>query len=781
MPGSEGSVSAQLLVGLLAVSLAGAPLTALAGWRRPRLAAAVAVASAVISLVLVIAALRGGGGSVSLPWAPTLGLRFDLRFDGLSAVYGLLATGIGAVVLAYSAGYIPRHLRHAGRDPNEATTFYALILLFMGAMVGMVLADDLFLLFIFWDLTAVVSYFLIGFDREEPASRPAALMALFVTAGSAILMLAGIVLLWLTEGTASIQTLNRLAPSTSALTISVALIAVAALAKSAQVPLHFWLPRAMVAPTPVSSYLHSAAMVAAGVFLLARLLPLVHRAPGLPEALTALGFASILVAGILALSRDEMKRVLAYSTIGQYGYVAVMLGVGGAYGATGAALYVLAHGLAKCALFLTAGAVTEATGEKHLSRLGGLLREMPVLAVASGIAAATIAAIPLSIGFFKDELFFATLNEEGPLFTAAGVLAAGLTFAYIGRFWLSLFLGPRRSPARRLPISLVGPIVLLAALCVVGGIWTEAETVLAVAGGSAALGLPAPVEIGYHLDARPENLMAIAAYGLGGLILVTIRWWSGFSRWLAGVAERVGPDRLYVRSVESLNALSDRLHGYEVHDLRGRVAWVLLPVGVLVLLGLIFTPNEGAFLVGTIGPEDLLIVLVLGVASVAAVTTTFVTGHLSSVLLLSAVGFPLATTYAFLGAPDVALVAVLMETMLSLLFIGFLAAMREHPTIEGVHGETSESILRRDRIIGAVAAAAAFITVWGVLSKPAPIESAAMELITLTPSAHASDVVTAILSDFRGLDTMGEITVIGIAMIGLMTILQQTGRRRSRE
>jgi multicomponent Na+:H+ antiporter subunit A len=151
------------------------------------------------------------------------------------------------------------------------------------------------------------------------------------------------------------------------------------------------------------------------------------------------------------------------------------------------------------------------------------------------------------------------------------------------------------------------------------------------------------------------------------------------------------------------------------------------------------------------------------------------------VLLLSAVGFPLATTYAFLGSPDVALVAVLMETMLSLLFIGFLSAMREHPTIEGVHGETSESILRRDRIIGVIAAATAFVVVWGVLSKPAPIESAAMDLIALTPSAHASDVVTAILSDFRGLDTMGEITVIGIAMIGLLTILQQTGRRRSRE
>jgi multicomponent Na+:H+ antiporter subunit A len=774
-------MNAQLLVALLVVGLAGAPLTAIAGWRRPRLAAAVAVVSAALSLLMVIATQNAGGGSVTLPWAPTLGLSVALTFDGISAVYGLLATGIGAIVLAYSAGYIPRHLRHAGRDPNEATTFYALILLFMGAMVGMVVADDLFLLFIFWDLTAVVSYFLIGFDREEPTSRPAALMALFITAGSAILMLAGIVLLWMTEGTSAIQTLNRQAPGSTMLTISVVLIAIAALAKSAQVPLHFWLPRAMVAPTPVSAYLHSAAMVAAGVFLLARLLPLVHRAAGLPEAMTALGFASILVGGILALSRDEMKRVLAYSTIGQYGYVVVMLGVGGAYGATGAALYVLAHGLAKCALFLTAGAVTEATGEKHLSRLGGLLREMPVLAVASGVAAAAIAAIPLSIGFFKDELFFATLNEEGTLFTVVGVLCAGLTFAYIGRFWISLFLGQQRSAASRVPISLVGPIVVLAALCIIGGIWTEPERVLAVAGGTATLGVPAPVEIGYHLDTRPENVMAVAAYGLGVLMLVTLRWWASFSRWLAGLGERLGPDRFYVRSVESLNAFSDRLHGYEVHDLRGRVAWVLLPIGVLVLLGLLFTPNEGAFLVGTIGPEDLLIVLVLGVACVAAVTTTFVTGHLSSVLLLSAVGFPLATTYAFLGSPDVALVAVLMETMLSLLFIGFLSAMREHPTIEGVHGETSESILRRDRIIGVIAAATAFVVVWGVLSKPAPIESAAMDLIALTPSAHASDVVTAILSDFRGLDTMGEITVIGIAMIGLLTILQQTGRRRSRE
>jgi multicomponent Na+:H+ antiporter subunit A len=486
------------------------------------------------------------------------------------------------------------------------------------------------------------------------------------------------------------------------------------------------------------------------------------------------------VGGLLALSRDEMKRLLAYSTIGQYGYVVVMLGLGGTYGAIGAAFYVIAHALAKCALFLTAGAVTEATGRKQLSELGGLFRSMPTLGAASGVAAATLAALPLTVGFFKDEVFFAALHERGPAFTVAAVAAAGLTFAYVGRFWWSVFLGPTGVAGRRLPLLMTGPIALLALLCVVGGLWVEPANRIANAAGSASLLKPVSVTLGYHLDTRPENLMAVAAYCLGFVILGTLKWWTVISLRMAAFAERIGPDRIYRGALGSVNALSDRMHGFEVHDLRGRVTWVLLPVGILVLLGVIFTPNEGAFQVGQVSRDNLLMILVLAVACAAAVTATQVPGHLSAALLLSAVGFPLAAVYALLGAPDVALVAVLMETMFAILFFSFLAAMRDRPRIEGFERDPAESHRGRDRLIGLASAAAAFVVVWGVLSKPAAIESASRDQVALAPSAHASDIVTAILSDFRGLDTMGEITVICIAMIGMMTLMRRHRPRPSR-
>ncbi len=766
---------------LLAIALLSAPLTLLLGWGRPRVAAVVAVSTAGACYLLTLLAWLGGGGVAELAWVPTWGLTATIEFDGVSAIYGLLATGVGTVVLVYSSVYLPRHLHHQHRDADEATVFYALILLFMSAMLGMVMSDDLLLLFIFWDLTAITSYFLIGFDRDEPASRPAALMALLVTAGTAVLMLAGVVLLWAQTGTTSVNELVARADADVAFSTAIWLIAIAALAKSAQMPLHFWLPRAMVAPTPVSSYLHSAAMVAAGVFLLERLLPLVHRAVWLPQALLLIGLCSIMIGGILAIGRDDMKRVLAYSTIGQYGYVVVLLGLGGVYGAVGAAMYVLAHAAAKCALFLTAGAVTEATGRKNLSEVGGLGRPMPLLAVTSGIAAAAIAALPGTMGFFKDELFFAAMHDAGPGFTVLAVAAAALTFAYIARFWGSIFLGELRAVPGDVPWLMPAAITVLAGVCVLFGIWVGPANELANAGGSDSLFERVSVGLAYHLDTRPENVMAVAAWAGGLTILATRRSWQVLSRRVGRLGEHYGPERIYRRALESVNALSDRMYGYEVHDLRSRVATVLLPVGVFVLLGLFFTPNEGAFLAGAVETGDLVMILLLFVVCVAAVTTTQVTGHLTAVLLVSAVGFPLAAVYAFLGAPDVALVAVLMETVLSLVFIGFLAAMRDRPHISGFETGQRGAHVNRDRVIGVLAAAATFVVVWGIFSKPASIESVATQQIELTPSAHARDVVTAILSDFRGLDTMGEITVIGITMIGLITLLQRPMQRRGRE
>jgi len=244
-------------------------------------------------------------------------------------------------------------------------------MLFLAAMVGLVMARDLLLLFVFWDLTMVTSYFLIGYDRQRREAMSSALMPLLVTGVASIFFLVAILLLHAVYGTFSVSDLVARAKSGALLAGAGILVMVAAMAKSAQVPLHFWLPRAMVAPTPVSAYLHSAAMVAAGVFLLERLYPLLRPSGALLDGLLAVGIASMLIGGVLALTQDVLKQLLAYSTVAQYGYVVAMLGLGGTAGVAGVSLYVMAHALAKSALFLVAGAVMEATGEERLSNLGG--------------------------------------------------------------------------------------------------------------------------------------------------------------------------------------------------------------------------------------------------------------------------------------------------------------------------------------------------------------------------------------------------------------------------
>lgn len=715
-----------------------------------------------------------GGGGIDVPWAPTLGLRLDLTLDGLGSLYALLATGIGALVFAYGASYLPWHLEQDRRAPREARGFWLWMVLFMGSMVGLACARDLVLLFVFFDLTAVASYFLIGFDRNREA-RGAALMALVVTGVSAVAMLIGAVLLYDAYGTFSLPLLFERAQADTVTIVASALIAVAALAKSAQVPLHFWLPRAMAAPTPVSAYLHSAAMVAAGVLVLGRVHPLLTRSELVLDGLMVVGLASVAVGGVLALAQDELKQILAHSTISQYGYVVTLYGIGGPNGAGAAALYVVAHAVAKSALFMTAGAVTVATGESRLSRLGGLARELPLLAASSGVAAATLAALPLTIGFFKDELFFAAAIEAGGLVQVFAVVAAALTVAYIGRFWLGIFAGPRRGEAARtLPLLLVAPVALLALLALLGGLVVEPFARLAEDAATVTHAAATEVAPAYHLDARSENLMALAAWSLGGLALIAPRIYRAGARAAARAGDLFGPRRWYGLALRALNVVSDRLHDAEVRDLRNSIAAVLVPTALLLALGFAVTPTRDAYEVGSMSGEDLPVVVLLGLAVVAALSVARDQGRLRPVLALSVLGFALAAAYAVTGAPDVALVAVLVETVLTLVFVAVFS--RLPPESVGAATKWPKSRRRRNVIVGVLAGAGAFATIWAALSRPAAATRDMAEHIRRTPEAHGGDVVTVILADFRGLDTLVEITVLAVAVAGAATLL---GRLRA--
>ncbi|MGN6871652.1 MAG: hydrogen gas-evolving membrane-bound hydrogenase subunit E [Solirubrobacteraceae bacterium] len=729
-----------------------------------------AVASALAGFIAILVIWLSGGGAIDVAWAPSLGLRLDFALDGLGALYALLATGIGAVVFAFGAAYLPWHLAHEGRPAAEARRFWPWMVLFMGAMVGLACARDLILLFVFFDLTAVASYFLIGFDRHKREARGAALMALLVTGVSAVALLIGAVLLYQAYGTFSLPVLFARAHAGTTTTVAGALIAVAALAKSAQVPLHFWLPRAMAAPTPVSAYLHSAAMVAAGVLVLGRVHPLLARSDVVLDGLVVVGFVSIGIGGVLALGQDELKQILAHSTISQYGYVVVLYGIGGAAGAGAAALYVLAHAIAKSALFMTAGAVTVATNESRLSRLGGLGRRMPVLAAASGVAAATLAALPLTIGFFKDELFFNAALAKGPVMQALAVAAAALTFAYIGRFWLGLFTGATRITPERVAPLLVAPVGLLAGVAVLGGIVVAPFAHLA--GDAATVTTAGAVHLhpGYHIDTRAENVMALAAWAAGVALLLFPRVRDRAVLAVGRAGDRGGPRHWYGVALLRLNQVSDRIHAAEVRDLRNSIVAVLVPGALLVLLGFLVTPTRGAYDVGRVTTADLPIVVVLALAVLAGLTAARDPGRLRPVLALSVLGFALAAVYAMVGAPDVALVAVVVETVFTLVFVGVFSRL---PGARRTDAHARPPRRRRNLAAGLIAGIGAFATIWAALSRPTAAGSVAAAYLRRAPEAHGGDVVTVILADFRGLDTAVEITVLAVAIAGVAALLQR--------
>ncbi|WP_235401317.1 hydrogen gas-evolving membrane-bound hydrogenase subunit E [Rubrobacter aplysinae] len=749
-------------------------MAALSGLARPALAAPTAALFAGLAALATLFGWYSGGGSVDVAWAPALDLRFSLELDGLAALYSLLATGIGFAVFVYSWRYLPLHLEHeshAGKPEHEhGVRFFAFMALFMGSMVGLAMAQDLILVFLFWDLTAIASYFLIGFDRHKEDSRASALMALVVTGSTAVLLLVGALMLYGAHGTFSIPELARLTEPGPLLTVAGGLIAIAGLAKSAQVPFQFWLPRAMAAPTPVSAYLHSAAMVAAGVLLIGRVYPLLQKSETLLTALMVVGLLSIAVGGILALTRDVLKQLLAYSTISQYGYVVFMYGLGGKYGAVGAALYVIAHALAKSALFLTAGAASEATGETRLSRLGGLAPRMPALAVGSGVAAAGLAAFPFTIGFFKDELFYGAAFERGAPFAFLALAATILTLAYTWRFWSGVFLGPYRTAAEPVSGMMTGPILGLGALTILGGVLVGPFADLARAAGAASyLGAVKSVEPAYHLDARPENLLALATFALGALLILTRPYWQGAASLFARAGEVAGPERAYNASVDGLNRLSTVMHNIEVRDMRSRVAAILLPAGVLVGIGFLATVQGGTYRFGSIDAQDWPLLFALVAASLATIATAFARKHVTIALVLSSSGFSVAVAFAFFGAPDVALVAVLVETIVTLVLLGMLRLIPRKTLESGAR--IPIKAVRRKAFVAVVAGCFAMAISWSTLSQPSSPRSVAQRHIALTPDAHGKDVVTVILADFRGLDTMGEISVVALVLLGVATLL----------
>ncbi|MFB6373246.1 MAG: hydrogen gas-evolving membrane-bound hydrogenase subunit E [Bradymonadaceae bacterium] len=755
-----------LLIGAAAI-----PVCWLAGRLRPRFSSTVFAVAAGAAFIAAAVAWHDGRMVAAWNWAPSWNLEFAIHYDGLAALYTLLITGTGAVVGLYASGYMPDHVADHQVSADRQVFFSLWMLVFMTSMVGLVLSADLLMLFIFWDLTTVASFFLIAFDADARA-QSSARMAMIITGASAVGLMVAVVMVYTELETFSVLTTNAQGVPEPLGTAVAALVVVAAVAKSAQFPLHIWLPRAMAAPTPVSAYLHSAAMVAAGVYLIARLSPLIADSALVSSLLPWIGLASMGVGSLMALTSDDLKELLAYSTIAQYGYVWLLLGLGGAHGYVGAGLYVLVHGMAKAALFMVAGAVTDATGETELSEVGGLASEMPALATVCGTTAAALAALPPTLGFFKDELLFQAAFASRWWFPLLAIVAAGLTLAYLGRFFAGIFLGDAATDADPIPSVLWLAPAIPASLLVAGGLWPAPFAHLAEQAARAMTGREHSLHVGYKLAYRPAYLAALGAWAFGGLV-----WWATARKpnriadWTARIGA-LGPATWYRTGLSMLEATSRWLLRVEERELPSRLLFVLVPTAALVATALVGEPLR--FDPGIVRAEDL--PLILGLA--LAVTTGLIiaraesTRHLEVVLALTVLGFSLAAVYLLLNGANVTLVAVLVEIVLTIVMLGVLGliprSMLESPDIraapKGWRGFRITVAVAMGTVMGLVA--------WQVVSHRTGLPSvvaAQREQLEATPEL---DAVAAVLADFRALDTLGEITVVAIAALGVASMLQ---------
>ncbi|HVX80490.1 MAG TPA: proton-conducting transporter membrane subunit, partial [Devosiaceae bacterium] len=556
-------VSPDMLVALLSpapfVAAALAPaLTRALGHRAAWLLALVPLAI-FAALATFVAPVAGGAAQhFAVSWVPSLGLDFGITIDGLSLLFALTIAGIGALIIVYSGAYLKG-------DPAEGR-FLATMLLFMGAMLGLVLSDGLVALYVFWEMTAVTSYLLIGHDRTRLAARRAALQALLITVAGGLCLLLAAVLIHAAADTWSLADLPGKAATLAGSGLFmpiVVLLFLAAFTKSAQFPFHFWLPNAMEAPTPVSAYLHSAAMVQAGVYLLARLSPVFSGQPVWTGVLTVIGGLTFLWGAVGGLRQADLKQMLAHSTISSLGLLVLLIGIGGEVGAAGAAAYFLTHALYKAGFFLVAGLIDHETGVRDITALGGLREKMALGFIAAVLAGLSMLGLPPTLGYLAKEAIYAAPGPE-PLaeLLLPAVLVVGN--AILGALALALvakpFMGPLvptpKAPQEGPPAMLLGPLLLgMAGIGAALLVPSTAGLLLAPA-ATAILGHTAELHMGFGLDlCDPAPWLSVATWLLSAVIFWRLALLRAITRRIEGTFPAMF-DRLFDAALSGLLAFA---------------------------------------------------------------------------------------------------------------------------------------------------------------------------------------------------------------------------------
>lgn len=762
-----------LLTIVLLPLLAGTTLALLAA-RISRLASALAVATVTLcSLGLLLgfsdAVFSGQKIISSIPWLPELGINLAFRLDGLGYLFTLLILCIGLLIILYAKYYLA--------ETDSIGKFYALLMMFMAAMLGIVLTENILLTFVFWELTSLSSFLLIGYWNHKAESRRGARMALTITGGGGLAMLAGFLLLGHVAGSYELTQIfaARETVQASPLYLPILiLVLIGAFTKSAQFPFHFWLPQAMAAPTPVSAYLHSATMVKAGVFMLARLYPVLGGTYDFEIIVSVVGLTTMAFAAYVAIFKHDLKGLLAYSTISHLGLIIFLIGLSSPLSAAAAVFHIINHATFKASLFMVAGIIDHECGTRDMRRLRGLFKFMPYTATLAMVAAASMAGVPFFNGFLSKEMFFVeslALSHMGWFGSIAPIIVTfgGMcSVAYSARFVHNVFFNGTATDLPHTPHEpprfMKVPVELLVVLCVLVGVLpalTVAPIVLLAAVD--VFGGPIPelnIAI-WHGFNIPLLMSAIAL--VGGLVLFVLLQ-KRFNLHLIAPKELNG-HRIFVHTIETLltfsRAVTARLQNGSLQR------YLFLLVASVIVLGawpfLQYGYNTGDAPLTDANPVA---VVVWAVAIVGAVATAvWHRKRLIAVILVGVVGLTTALTFAYFSAPDLALTQLSVEVVSTALMLMALALLP-------LNGPKESSVSRRGRDIALSVLAGAGITalMWAVLTRPN--ESIAWYyLAESVVRGGGSNVVNVILVDFRGFDTFGEITVLGIAAIGALSLM----------
>ncbi|MEJ1154291.1 Na+/H+ antiporter subunit A [Microbacterium marmarense] len=769
-----------LLLGAFAITPMLLPwLAARIGSRAFLVAAVLPLIAFAQALMMTPTVVAGGAPFETYAWIPSLDIALSMRMDTLSWLMTLVVTGVGALVMIYCRWYFDDNAEGLGQ-------FSAVLLAFAGAMYGLVLTDDLVVLVMFWEITSVLSYLLIGYYHRRAASRRAALQALLVTTLGGLVMLIGVVLMVVEAGTSSISLILAEAPSGTVVNVALVLLLVGALSKSAIFPFHFWLPGAMAAPTPVSAYLHAAAMVKAGIYLIALLAPVFAFTPTWRPIVITLGVFTMLLGGFQALRESDLKRILAFGTVSQLGMLAVALGYGTRDAALAGIALLLGHALFKSALFLIVGVIDRQVGTRDIGELSGIGRQAPLLATAAFVSIASMAGVIPTIGFVAKEATLTALLDEavqGEVWgiialvgvAAGAVLTAGYGIRFLwGAFWTKPGVNGDPAPATTWPKTSIGFLsapLILSTLTILGGLFAAAlDAPLAGYADQSPLsspGIAAPDEIA-HL-ALWHGFEAALWISLGTLVLGAVAFWITAKRDLTSRVLPFTASDVYnitLRGIARLSVITTSL------TQRGS-----LPVYVGTIFVVLVAAEGTALLAGSDWQSELdlyqtpMQLLVAPVMIVAGIIAVRARKRYTGVVLVSVTGLGMVLLFASSGAPDLALTQILVETVT---LVAFALVLRRIPSRLGDHNQSVAPLFRA--LLGAaVGITMAVVAIVATAARNTPPISEQFPELAYT-LGHGKNVVNVALVDIRGWDTMGELSVLILAATGVASLVFVTHR-----